>query len=374
LTVAGPPSCGMRDHKLLAQARRHHHQRARTSCDGNEARFAWLHVPKTGSSLATALFHAANASLPSSARLPVCTHDGFMRKAEVPWRNVSTRSLCRRISRRGQMVTTCEVVPTERCRGGQAELAFLERFPMGAWFRCQFWEHNDGNVGSHAAIDEESYTRYKGKFVGMFRSPLTRVASSFLWFASSFPAHARPNASTYAQRVAGTATKMLAGQSDGMACGSGFGPLPAAPRDRQSAEATSACGLELEPDSSLAVHRLRNGFAFVGLTEQWALSICLFHAIFGGPCHAVEFENARPSRATEGFWRRRELAEAIAAAAALPDPYDEAIYAEARSRFLRDVAEYRLSTSRCRALCPDAPRDAQFELLVLPQVRSSPHV
>ena len=111
----------MRD-KSLVQALRHHQQQERAPCDVNKARFAWLHIPKTGSSLATALFHAANASLPSSARLPVCTHDGLMRKAEVPWRNISTRSLCRNISRRGQVVTACEVLPTERCRGGQAEL------------------------------------------------------------------------------------------------------------------------------------------------------------------------------------------------------------------------------------------------------------
>ncbi|CAK9071057.1 unnamed protein product [Durusdinium trenchii] len=45
-----------------------------------------------------------------------------------------------------------------------------------------------------------------------------------------------------------------------------------------------------------AVQRLREGFAFVGLTEEWDLSICLFHAMFGGPCHSSEFHNARPGQ------------------------------------------------------------------------------
>ncbi|CAK8992389.1 unnamed protein product [Durusdinium trenchii] len=44
-----------------------------------------------------------------------------------------------------------------------------------------------------------------------------------------------------------------------------------------------------------AVKRLREGFAFVGLTEEWDLSICLFHTMFGGPCHSSEFHNARKS-------------------------------------------------------------------------------
>jgi hypothetical protein len=34
---------------------------------GHDRRIAWLHVPKTGTSFATTLFHYANASLPEDA-------------------------------------------------------------------------------------------------------------------------------------------------------------------------------------------------------------------------------------------------------------------------------------------------------------------
>ena len=49
-------------------------------------------------------------------------------------------------------------------------------------------------------------------------------------------------------------------------------------------------------DMSLSLARTRvRQMAFVGMTEAWDLSVCLFHAMFGGECLAVEFNNSRPS-------------------------------------------------------------------------------
>lgn len=322
-----------------------------SGCKPTDLRFAWVHIPKTGSSIVTALFHAANSSLPSSAQLPVCSSDGHMLKAEVDTRNVSFAMSCRQIMRRGKPAQACQKLPLERCIGGQAELSFLNRFPLDTWFRCAFWEHWDGNIGSHSEITASEYERMAGKFVGMFRAPQQRTTSSYLWFRSSFPAEVRPDASEYARRVQGTATKMLAGQADGMACSSAFGSSRRAPRQPDG----DACDRSVVPNVSEAVLRLRRGFAFVGLTEHWALSVCLLHAIYGGECLPVEFENARPggTRAAD-FWSRKLLAETEAAVASVGDPYDEAVYAEARRRFWRDVRSHELSAKRCAALCPGA--------------------
>ncbi|CAJ1372714.1 unnamed protein product [Effrenium voratum] len=47
-----------------------------------------------------------------------------------------------------------------------------------------------------------------------------------------------------------------------------------------------------EADAHEAARRLREGFVFVGLVEEWDLSICLFHKL-GGDCLFSDFENTR---------------------------------------------------------------------------------
>ena len=51
-------------------------------------------------------------------------------------------------------------------------------------------------------------------------------------------------------------------------------------------------GPEAKPLLDAALARLRD-FAFVGIVERWAESICLFHMQFGGKCLDVEFEHLR---------------------------------------------------------------------------------
>merc|ERR1719310_2223786 len=47
-------------------------------------------------------------------------------------------------------------------------------------------------------------------------------------------------------------------------------------------------------DVSVAIDMLHDGFAFVGITDQWALSVCLFRVMFGGQCLASDVLDVRP--------------------------------------------------------------------------------
>ena len=304
---------------------------------------AWLHVPKCGSSFGTSLFHLANSSLPTNAQMPTCAHTGVLLKPEVP------RSHFRCVPSLEQ----CTRREVEKCVLGQPEFTFFQRFPLDTHFRCVFWEKGRGNVGGHEPVDETTYARFAGHFHGMFRAPQRRVVSAYLWYASEFHHDPPlPNATTYAQRAKGTQVKMLAGQADGEACNSGYGYW-------------SRCDTGMVPNLALALQRMHEGFAFVGLTDEWALSICLLHAKLGGRCLAVEFENSRPtnSRTTRMPWIRNITLEVYRAAvaeevASVDDPWDAALYSAVEERFYAEVRQHALDVQRCEVICPDAPRGA----------------
>merc|ERR1711862_993904 len=44
-----------------------------------------------------------------------------------------------------------------------------------------------------------------------------------------------------------------------------------------------------------AKSRLRTGVAFVGITEKWNLSMCLFNKMFNQKCRFFQFANAHPT-------------------------------------------------------------------------------
>lgn len=57
-----------------------------------------------------------------------------------------------------------------------------------------------------------------------------------------------------------------------------------------------------QPSVALAEEACRRlqRFAFVGLTDAWEATICLFHASFGGEPHEAELVNTRRQERTRG--------------------------------------------------------------------------
>ena len=105
---------------------------------------------------------------------------------------------------------------------------------------------------------------------------------------------------------------------------------------------------------ALAIERLTTNFAFIGLTERWAASICLLHVQFAlGPCEAAEGINTRAHHHRNGT-----EAHNASKLHGFRDPYDGPLYDAARRLFERSMREHAITPAKCYSLnCPLPPAD-----------------
>lgn len=92
---------------------------------------------------------------------------------------------------------------------------------------------------------------------------------------------------------------------------------------------------------SKAAQMLKEGFAFVGLTEENPLSICLWHQTFGGQCDPHEFR----------IWHRGSRHATYNISAELggwKDPSDGYLYDEASKIFYRNLELFGTSLASCQ--------------------------
>lgn len=225
------PSLGVRLQSLQSPSVEEAADGGRRAPPPGSRKLAWFHPPATGTSFGTTLFHYANASLPiqDDARLL------------LGWAH------------------------------------FFRKYKPDKWFRDGLWY----DECDHAPVTDDVYEQFKGHFVGLFRSPQTRIISHFH--------RVEMNMTAFLKRTNGSVALQLAGQ----AAGEDFLNAPGRPYCIGKWEAQY--GPPPRPHLDVAVRRLREGFKFVGLTEEFDLSVCLFHAIFGGECLEAEFDNMRPS-------------------------------------------------------------------------------
>jgi hypothetical protein len=182
--------------------------------------------------------------------------------------------------------------------------------------------------GHHPIADKScnDWNAHKGNFVALFREPEQRLISGFHHDLHDYN---NKNASLheYATAMQGCTVRMLTG----FKCGDNDAGVNPTMQEH-------------------AIQRIHEGFAFVGLTEQWALSVCLFHAMFGGECHRREFANVRP-----GEMHTTEL-YSLDGLNGFRDKYDGAVYAKAKSVFYSNLAKYNVNEDTCRSdICKAAP-------------------
>merc|ERR1712070_1213448 len=161
---------------------------------------------------------------------------------------------------------------------------------------------------------------HRGHFVTMVRQPEQRLISEF-YHAQRCVNYQHP-LTTFVQTRANCMVKML----NGWHCQTWMNPV----RVNVTVEMVST-----------AIERLNYGFAFVGLTEEWALSVCLFHAMFGGDCHPREFVNTRL-----GLKRDVERYD-TSALRGYRDEYDGAVYEHSVRLFRAALDVYGVNVDSC---------------------------
>mmetsp|Transcript_2049 Transcript_2049/g.3818 ORF Transcript_2049/g.3818 Transcript_2049/m.3818 type:complete len:274 (+) Transcript_2049:263-1084(+) len=266
---------------------------------------------KCGSTFGATLAHFANSSLPKGAHMPSCNH--------------------------------LDASEEDACPGGNQGPYefFLHKYPEATWFHQVFWtKSGDPDPGNHRRIDDSDWSRFEGSFVGMFRQPESRMVSAF-----NHMANGEGDILRFAKYTRGTVTKMLSGYH-GPQCSFEYTPLYLK-SDECSTVNCYKCVVSAETELPAALRRLQTGFAFVGITEYFSLSICLFHAMFGGQCLPAEFANMR-----KGV-EKIDPAVLMEELKGNEDVYDGAVYDEATRIFWSNIQKYNVSTERCAQLCPD---------------------
>lgn len=245
----------------------------------------WLHIPKTGTSFINTLLHHPDIcpNFPADAYM-MPGHHGIEHKFLGKF-NLDTV-----------------------CPGGFAR----ENRPPG--------HHGVGLV----------YDQNKGHVVTFFRQPKKRLYSAWNYGQHSWPRPTKAKTiQEFASVVGGCQTRMLV-RGDAR---------------RGGAQGAAICGGKSEnerpvseEEKQLAIQRV-NEMNFVGITEQYDLSLCLFHKIHGGQCLDREFSNTRKGkyRTTVGLEDFKDV--------------DDPLYEVALAKFWSLMEKHGADRPSCEKLC-----------------------
>ncbi|KAL3927659.1 MAG: hypothetical protein SGPRY_002724 [Prymnesium sp.] len=263
----------------------------------------------------------------------------------------------------GQCDPTRPSIPGVSCSMCKGEVHAISKvpyvYPYPKWFPNMFPQDTPvragmGWFGDHEGMSQTRFRNFHGCHFGMFRDPIMRAKSGYI--------RARENSAIinnksspdmtleqYMPHVEGYVTKMLAGQMEVRRAGSNvyegrYEYCEAEPMLRNGV-AARPCAKVTNASLSIALHRLQ-GFAFIGMTDAWNKSICLFHLKFGGNCTSHELQNIRKTNSSA-------MHEVNRLRASFRDRYDSAVFHSAQNLFLSDIKRYGVNKKRCDAInCP----------------------
>jgi len=271
---------------------------------------SWLHVPKSGSSFINAL-----VDLPGACRFP---HD----------------------------------ITIDANTFGESQLAnFQLQYPVSKYcpgsFSATFFLGAHTGLGSAADYVADVW---EGHGVTMIRQPEQRILSAYhhkyhSWPLAEMDGRYPRDELEFAQTLQGCVTRMLTRSGSsytshvdpnwihwGGPCG---GPERATSKEKAE-----------------AIRRLTS-FAFVGLTDKWELSMCLFHRVFGGRCRESDFVNSRHAKGdpSEPSPATHYDAESLQG---WTDPDDAELYRTAVELFTARAARHNVSEESCRPCYDEA--------------------
>jgi len=253
---------------------------------------AWFHVPKTGSSIVNTFYHTPAICPTYSADNYYGQASGYDKDTYISFWDPSWGDR------------------DEICAGGFSDTYFPpepeEGFPHVGL---------GGLTGSH-------YQLNRGHFVTMMRNPEQRLISAYYMLNG----HKGYSIREYAGSFGGYAVKQFTKYVRVKVPGIAF-PKPTS------------------EDVSEAIAMLHDGFAFVGITEQWDLSVCLFRVMFGGQCAASDFLNTRPGTNFSSSGYDTEVLHGWV------DDVDGPLYAEALLTFEATRSAYGVDASSCTSMC-----------------------
>jgi hypothetical protein len=194
----------------------------------------------------------------------------------------------------------------------------------------------------HQGLSMDTWLLNKGHFVTMLRQPEQRMISHYnnkieyiktmrdstgegVW-PKSWPTSSTPSVREFAEVMAGCSVKQL------------------------TLDDYDPCYRVNKPtteDVNLAINRLRQGFAFVGITDHWDLSICLFRAMFGGECNSLDLMNTRPFNGTTADTEDYDTS----VLEGWTDDRDGQLYKAGVGLFKTSLSLYGVDETSCATLC-----------------------
>lgn len=288
----------------------------------------WLHIPKCGTSLGTVVHGYLCQSEMSQYENP----RPFARRADLAWHKA------------------CDICELERMKAKytpQWDGQIMKLLPRPEDRKYCDWNVSfRGGFFGHNPLGRD-HNFEKVQVIGLFRDPRRRAVSA--WNHNKHTHHLGTNDATsrYPSNVSQPGTRLQlerATQTVGE-----FARHPHVQGCQTKMLIGGQCGMheDLTPtkltDASSKLYKL----AFVGLTEYYNISVCLFHDMWGGDPQPHMFQNARPAKTHSDEWRPRKLPggglqlkpSAWKTLNPDDDPNDFALYLEARKIFVQRLHE-----------------------------------